>query len=173
VAVVAAPSSNEQGAPRRAPGAKRSGEALARDASRLRSLKTNRVKYWDVAVHGFADSPLRGTGTRGFATLWLQKRTITEPVSDAHSLYLETLVELGLVGAVLLAAFLGGAGVAAARVYRSGRRGRTLATGWIAAGAVFLVHAGLDWDWEMPAVALIFLALTGAALAAVEPTANA
>ena len=86
---------------------------------------------------------------------------------------METLVELGLVGVVLLAAFLGGAAVAAARVYRSGQRGRTLATGWIAAGAVFLVHAGVDWDWEMPAVTLIFLALVGAALAAAERPASA
>jgi hypothetical protein len=77
------------------------------------------------------------------------------------------------VGALLLAAFLGGAGVAAARVYRSGPRGRTLVTGWIAAGAVFVVHAGVDWDWEMPAVSLIFLALAGAALAAAERPAAA
>jgi hypothetical protein len=172
-AVVVAPSSGEQGAPRSTPGAKRSGDVVARDASRLRSIKTNRLKYWDVALHGFADSPLKGTGTRGFATLWLEKRTITETATDAHSLYVETLVELGLVGAVLLAAFLGGAAVAAARVYRSGRWGRTLATGWIAAGAVFVVHAGLDWDWEMPAVSLIFLALAAAVLAAAEPTASA
>jgi O-antigen ligase len=168
--VVVAPSSVEQAAP---PREKRSGDVVARDASRLRSLQTNRLKYWDVALHAFADSPLRGTGTRGFATLWLEKRSITETATDTHSLYVETLVELGLVGALLLAAFLGGAGVAAARVYRSGPRGRTLVTGWIAAGAVFVVHAGVDWDWEMPAVSLIFLALAGAALAAAERPAAA
>jgi O-antigen ligase len=167
--MVLAPSSGEQAAPLN----ERSGDVVARDASRLRSLKTNRLKYWDVALHGFADSPLRGTGTRGFATLWLEKRSITETATDAHSLYVETLVELGLVGVVLLAAFLGGAAVAAARVYRSGQRGRTLATGWIAAGAVFLVHAGVDWDWEMPAVTFIFLALAGASLAAAERPAAA
>jgi len=126
-----------------------------------------------VALHVFADSPLRGTGTRGFATLWLEKRSITETATDAHSLYVETLLELGLVGAVLLAAFLGGAAVATARVYRSGQWGRALATGWIAAGAVFLVHAGVDWDWEMPAVTLVFLAFAGAALAAAERPAAA
>jgi hypothetical protein len=28
------------------------------------------------------------------------------------------------------------------------------------------VHAGLDWDWEMPALALIAILLAGAVLAA-------
>jgi O-antigen ligase len=169
--VLLAPSSDgRRGAPAGAP-AKRSGDVVARDPSRLRSIKTNRLKYWKVALRGFADSPLRGAGTRGFATLWLERRDITETATDAHSLYIETLTELGLVGAVLLALFLGGAGAAAARVYRSGPVGRSLAAGWIAAGVVLAVHAGLDWDWEMPAVALIFLALVGAALAAADEPA--
>ena len=64
---------------------------------------------------------------------------------DAHSLYLETLAELGAVGLVLLLAFLA---LPLAWISRSHRNAP------IAAGAyvVFLVHAGLDWDWEMPAV---------------------
>ncbi len=38
---------------------------------------------------------------------------------------------------------------------REGRR----AAGAVAALAVFGVHAGLDWDWEMPALALTALLL--------------
>jgi O-antigen ligase len=165
-ALLLAPSSDQKRATPEA--AKRSGDVVARDPSRLRSIRTNRVKYWRVALHGFADAPLQGQGTRGFATLWLERRDITESTVDAHSLYIETLCELGLVGAALLALFLGGAGAAAARIYRSGPLGRSLAVGWIAAGAVLAVHTGVDWDWEMPGVALIFLALAAAALAAAD-----
>jgi O-antigen ligase len=172
VGVVAAPSSG--GKERAATGDSRSGDVVARDRSRLRSLKSNRVKYWKVALgDGFAAAPLWGTGSRGFSTIWLEHRDITESVTDAHSLYIETLAELGLVGALLLAAFLGGAVAAAVRVYRSGPRGRLLATGWLAAGGAFLVHAALDWDWEMPAVALIFLVLVAAGLAAAEEPVSA
>jgi O-antigen ligase len=167
-AVLLAPSPNEPRA-----SAKRSGDVVARDPSRLRSIKTNRLKYWDAALHGFGDEPLRGVGARGFATVWLERRDITESAVDAHSLYIETLSELGLVGVALLALFLGAAGAAAARVYRSGPGGRVLTTGWIAAGAALAVHAGVDWDWEMPAVALIFLALVAAALAASDEPAGA
>jgi O-antigen ligase len=170
--VVAAPSSG--GKERAASGNARSGDVVARDRSRLRSVQTNRGKYWKVALKdGFAAAPLWGTGSHGFSAIWLEHRDITEHVTDAHSLYIETLAELGLVGALLLAAFLGGAALAAVRVYRAGPAGRLLATGWIAAGATFLVHAALDWDWEMPAVALIFLALTAAAVAAVEEPVSA
>jgi hypothetical protein len=70
-------------------------------------------------------------------------------VLDAHSLYVETLAELGPIGLVLLAVALSVPIVAAVRV-----RDDPLAAGAAAAYAAFLVHAGLDWDWEMPAVTL-------------------
>jgi O-antigen ligase len=145
----------------------RSGE-LPRTPERLRTLQTNRPKYWHVALDGFADAPLRGTGSRGFSTLWLEHRPISESTVDAHSLEVETLAELGLVGALFLAAFLGGAAATAARLIRAGPDTRSLSLGWIAAAAVFLIHSAVDWDWEMPAVALIFLALLAAGLAASE-----
>src|SRR5439155_13258356 len=100
----------------------------------------------------------------GFQQLWLQRRDIAEYAQDAHSLYIETAAELGLIGVLLLGAFLIPAGIAGARVFRR-PGGRVLAAGWIAASAVWLVHAGVDWDWEMPGVTLPFLALVGAALA--------
>jgi hypothetical protein len=77
-------------------------------------------------------------------------------VRDAHSLYLETLAELGLLGLALL-------GLALAPPLLAAFRGASAAAagGYVA----FLVHAGLDWDWELPAVTLAGL-LCGAALIA-------
>ena len=98
----------------------------------------------------FADHPLNGVGSGGFAVEWLQRRDIAEGVRDAHSLYLETAAELGLVGLPRWPLFLGGIVLAA-------RRGRSRAV--VAALVAFALHAGLDWDWELPALTLTALLL--------------
>ncbi|MGG7380484.1 hypothetical protein ACQ7B2_17590, partial [Escherichia coli] len=48
---------------------------------------------------------------------------------------------------------------------RAFRRVPVQATGAVAALSAFAVHAGLDWDWEMPAVSLVALLLAGALIA--------
>src|SRR5207302_1200973 len=74
-------------------------ELAGANAARLQSLETHRTKYWRVALeHGFADQPLRGVGPGGFAVIWLKFRDVNERVRVAHSLYIETLAELGVVG---------------------------------------------------------------------------
>jgi O-antigen ligase len=99
---------------------------------------------------------------------------VLDPTREAHSLYLGTLAELGLVGLAALLAFLGGVAAAARRLWRSDP---ALAVGPAAALAVWVAHAGLDWDWEMPAVTLVALALAAALVAwserpAVSPAAR-
>jgi len=134
------------------------GAAGRADASRLRTLESNRYDYWRVALGSFADHPLAGTGTSGFRVDWQRERGRRDAANDAHSLYLETLAELGLVGLALLAAFLAGVFVSARRALaRSG----ALAAGPAAALVAMAAHAGFDWDWELPAVTLPALALAG------------
>jgi O-antigen ligase len=82
-------------------------------------------------------------------------------VRDAHSLYLETLAEIGPLGLLLVLAVLGMPLVAA----RRSRRGLATAT-LPAAYVAFLLHAGIDWDWEMPIVMLAGLACAAALLLA-------
>ena len=128
-----------------------SGPAQGADPSRLVSAQSNRYEYWRVAVNEFGDAPLRGGGSGSFRTVWLRERPIDETVRDAHSLYAETAAELGLVGLLALLVFAGGI-VAMAR--------RSVgAAGAIGALAVFAIHAGLDWDWELPALTLVALTL--------------
>ncbi len=142
--------------------------AFGATSQRFQSFESNRYAYWKVAAGMFADHPLKGDGSHSFAVDWIQKRKIVDPAKDAHSLYIETAAELGLLGLLALGLFLGGAGVAAARARRLDP---ALAAGPIAALTVWLVHAGLDWDWEMPAVSLIALLLIAALVAASEQTA--
>jgi len=85
-------------------------------------------------------------------------------VVDAHSLYLETVAELGLVGLALLMAALGVMAVALLRRARGAQR--SLYAALIAAFAAWGIHTGVDWHWEMPVVTLWVFALGGLAIAA-------
>jgi hypothetical protein len=137
------------------------GVPVSRGADRLTSLRSNRYAYWRVAAGMFARDPVQGEGASSFATEWLRRRPFAEGARDAHSLYIETLGELGAVGLALLAAFLAGVGWAA----RDGLLlAPGLAAGPLAAFAVWVAHAAVDWDWEMPAVTLPALLLAGALL---------
>ena len=80
---------------------------------------------------------------------------------EAHSLYLETLTELGLVGASLLAAFLATAVAGVVRLARR-RPSDPLLPAATAVLVAFALHAGIDWDWEMPAVTVVPLLLLAA-----------
>jgi hypothetical protein len=131
-----------------------SNPAAGAKATRLTSLQSHRYAYWKVALGAFKDHPLIGLGSGGFQVRWFERRTIQESVVDAHSLYVETAAELGLIGLVALGTFLAGIAVAARRCIAGDP---LLAAGAIAAFVTWAVHAGVDWLWEMPAVSLIAL----------------
>jgi hypothetical protein len=135
---------------------------LSSGAGRLTTLQSNRYDYWSVALRAFASSPLHGVGAGGWSVDWLRWRSVSEFATDAHSLELQTLAELGVVGVVLLVTLLLGVTVAARRELVSGS---TVAPGAIAALVVYLAHSPLDWDWQMPAVTLVAAVLSGTLLA--------
>jgi O-antigen ligase len=125
-------------------------------ASRLAGQ--NRPHYWHVAWREYEQNAALGSGAGTFDRYWLRYRPVSSFARDAHSVYLETLAELGPVGLGLLL----GALFVPLLALRPGSRDPVLATA--AAGYVaFLVHAGVDWDWELPAVTLAGL-LCGAAM---------
>jgi hypothetical protein len=132
------------------------------DPARLSSIDTNRYRYWEVAISTWADHPIQGLGSGGFEVEWRKQRDRVDKSGDAHSVYLETLAELGVVGFAFLLAFLCGTAAAVVRLHRIAPGPATALAGGLAAWAV---HAGLDWDWEMPAVTLPALALGAAAIA--------
>jgi hypothetical protein len=128
---------------------------------RLFSLSSNgRIDLWRAALHEFEAHPVLGGGAGSFEQYWRAHRTTTLDVRDAHSLYLETLAELGLVGLALLALTLGIPFLAARH------RGMRFVPFALAAYTAYLVHAGIDWDWEMPAITLAGLFCGAAALVA-------
>jgi hypothetical protein len=100
----------------------------------------------------YRENPLLGGGAGSYERHWLQHRPNPVIVRDAHSLYLETLGELGPIGLALLLGTLALPLVVAARARR-----RALVPAAAAAYVAFLVHAGVDWDWEMPVVTVAAL----------------
>jgi O-Antigen ligase len=145
-----------------------SSSGFGASSSRLSDVGSHRSAYWRVAVQTWADHPLAGAGAGSFGTEWLERRHIDERVQDAHSLYLETPAELGLVGLVLLLTLAGGVAAAARAALRADR---VLAAGPVAALSAGALHAGLDWDWEMPALTLVAVVLAGVLLCGREPAA--
>jgi O-antigen ligase len=140
-------------------------QQLSGGANRLVSLRSNRYDYWRVALRAFADEPLHGVGAGNWSVYWLRWRPFEDFARDAHSLPLQTMAELGIVGLAGLLAFLGGIAVAARRALRV----TPLAAGPIAGFVAYVAHAPLDWDWEMPAVTLVAILLAGTLLGVARP----
>lgn len=137
-------------------------DAEANPTSRLFAVSGNgRPEQWRVAVEMFRDSPWVGSGAGTFEREWVLRRDRPFYIRDAHNLYLEAGGELGVVGVSLLAVLLLVPFGVALRA-----RGRPLVATGVAGLAAYATHAGLDWDWELPAVTLVGLLCGLAALLA-------
>lgn len=124
------------------------------------------VDNWRIALDAFKDAPLHGQGAGSYENYWNEHRPARQSsynVVDAHSLYVEVLGELGIVGFVLLVALI--LLVLAALLPIGRGANRPLYAALFAVALAWTAHAGVDWDWEMPAVTVIFIGLGGAALA--------
>jgi O-antigen ligase len=117
-----------------------------------------RSDYWRVALDQAASAPLTGTGAGTWSRSWLEHRELLQAARDAHSLPLETLAELGAGGLLLVGAALA---VPLAGLGRALTRHAAAAAG---AYAAFVVHAAVDWDWEVPAVTVAALFCAAALL---------
>ena len=121
-----------------------------------------RLEHWRTAMKGYEARPLQGNGAGTFVELWDQHRRTGGDVTDAHSLYAETLGEMGLVGLALIALVVLGTLAGLAPIRRG--RDRPLYAAVFAMVLAWAAHAGLDWDWEVPAVTLSVFVLGGLAL---------
>jgi hypothetical protein len=127
-----------------------------------------RLDPWRVDLDAFAAEPLHGIGAGTFQLAWERDRPVPLQMVDGHSLYLETAAELGVVGIVLLAALLAGLVAGLGRGLRGSEH--QVRAALLAAAVALLVHAAIDWDWEMPA---LFAWLFGAAgVACARPRAD-
>lgn len=134
-------------------------ERLAVDAER-------RGAILDAHWRAFLDSPLFGYGLGTFndvnaQIMTAQNQEALAEVRALHNVYLQWLVEAGVVGATPMALLI--VLVVGVAILRLGRisTGRTLLRGLIAADLVVLVHGLTDYALQIPSIAAFWAFLLG------------
>jgi O-antigen ligase len=126
-----------------------------------------RTQYWEVALDAFGEKPITGQGAGTYQFAWDQHRTIDMNNTEAHSLYLQMLDELGIVGGLLalgLVLFLLWTGYMAWRA--AGGRERELYAILLGVSLAFAVGVAYDWFWQMAVIGSVFFMATGILVAA-------
>ncbi len=137
-------------------------EADTSGSTHLVGLGSNRYDVWRVALIEFKQHPLFGIGTDNFAVPYLERRRSSEQPDYPHSLPIRLLSQTGLLGTAIFAVFLVSALVAALRREASPERGVAVAA--VVAFVAWMLHASVDWLWELPATGLTALTLLGLAV---------
>jgi O-antigen ligase len=140
--------------------------------SRLVSGAGNRYDYWRIAVGEWKEHKLLGVGAGNYERRYFVERRTTEDIRQPHSLQLQTLSELGLVGGGLLVVFLSGVGWTIWRRRAAAQDSdveRFLLVAASGAFSAWLVHASVDWIHLLPGITAITLA---AAAVLMRPVAN-
>lgn len=140
-----------------------SGSSLPTVTQHLSSVGGNgRWEMWTISAREFRAHPLLGGGAGSFEQWWTQYRSTANPVKNAHSLYVETLGELGIVGLLLVLGFVvTPIAVGVRRRLGATREHAVTLAGLLAGFATYAVAAGVDWVWQIPGVTLPAIALLG------------
>lgn len=121
-----------------------------------------RFSYWEVGYQLIPEQLLHGYGLGTFFSAYLLIDTWNEMhfARFAHNHYLQTLVETGIVGLLLLTGFIVSLIVVITK--SPGIKNISLAyPGAISAVIAYLIHIGIDFTWNVPAVSVLFFSLCG------------
>jgi O-antigen ligase len=123
---------------------------------------SGRWQFWTAAVDQFESAPLQGGGAGTYEYWWSQHASFTYTLKNAHSLYLEILAELGVVGFILLVvSFAAGLLAALAALRRAEGDDKATVCALAAVLAGFVVSAGIDWVWQLTAIAIVGVVTLG------------
>jgi hypothetical protein len=126
-----------------------------------------RHDFWRVALDAYREDPIAGHGAGTYQLSWDKMRSIRLTVIDAHSLYLETLAELGTIGGLLVLGLFGAILWIGFTAWRSATFPRREAYAALYATIlVFAVGVGIDWFWEIAGLGAVFCLAAGALAAA-------
>jgi hypothetical protein len=134
----------------------------------LNSSGSGRWQFWGAAISEFRAHPLNGEGAGSWQAWWLQHGSLKVFSQFAHSLYLEALGELGIVGLLLIAAAVLTAVAGAIRSAIELESGEVAAAA--ACGIAFFVAAAYDWVWQLAGIAIVGVGTLGIALGAIPAT---
>jgi UDP-GlcNAc:undecaprenyl-phosphate/decaprenyl-phosphate GlcNAc-1-phosphate transferase len=141
--------------------------------TRLLSGGGNRYDYWRVAWNVFVDHPVAGVGAGNYPESYYRERRTDEAIQNPHSIELQMLSELGIVGGTLLAAFLAGVTAGAWRLRRMAMVSTAARTTMVAATGsllVWLVDSSGDWMHLLPGVTAIALCAAASLCTPSSPT---
>ena len=146
--------------------------ALGGDVTDQRLAKTSlqkeeRPRVYELTLQAIEAAPLLGTGYGTFDEVFRFYRdgSLSGSYARAHNTYLENALELGLPGAVALFAAVGGLSLLTLRGLRRRRRDAVYPCIGFAATTLVAAHSLVDFSLQIPAVALTYSLLMGAACA--------
>ncbi|MEZ5411500.1 MAG: O-antigen ligase family protein [Acidimicrobiales bacterium] len=131
-------------------------------ATRLGSSSNYRAPAAQAALAAWARRPMEGLGPGGATASWQDGTGALITLRYLHNEYLQVLVELGIVGALLLSATAVAAIIEARDARALDRWGLRLAG--MAALSAFAVSSGLDIAWHVPAVPALAASIYAASL---------
>lgn len=139
------------------------GEAV-NTPGRLASLSSNnRWQWWNEAWDVFLRDPAAGAGAGAFEVARRRVRPNAVSVTEPHSVPLQLLADLGVVGFALgLGAAAAALAVARSALARLDGGERAAAAALALAPAIWLAHGLVDYPWDFLAVTAPVLVATGA-----------
>ncbi|HEY5192268.1 MAG TPA: O-antigen ligase family protein [Solirubrobacteraceae bacterium] len=131
----------------------------------LSGLGSERYDFYRVALDEFVAHPALGIGADNFSQQYLAHGRSDETPRYPHSVELRTLVQTGLLGALLAVVGLAAALLAGWRAMRARADplARTVAAAALAGFAYWTVHGSFDWFWEFAGLGASAFALLGIA----------
>ena len=116
---------------------------------------SGRWQFWSAAVDQWREHPLAGDGAGSYAAWWAEHGSLSYVTRDGHSVYVELLGELGLVGLLLMLGLLAAVGSAIRGRVRQPHSDRATIAALGSVAAAFALASGIDWMWELPGVAAV------------------
>ena len=122
---------------------------------------SGRLELWAVALHMSEEEPVTGSGTGSFTRRWTIDRTNKDAtVLQPHSLELEMLAELGVVGLGLLGLAVG---AVTWGILLGVRRDRAVGAAVAGSLLAFLLVASVDWVHSFSGLVIPAMLIAGAA----------
>ncbi len=124
-------------------------------ASRLLTGAGNRYDYWRIAGRTWEQNKVLGVGAGNYDEPYFIQRSTVEDIRQPHSMLLQGLSELGILGFALVLVFLGAAlwaGVRWAPAARASRTERGLLVAALGSFTAWAVHTQVDWIHLLPGI---------------------
>ena len=136
-------------------------ESITRSSSFVTSSLKGRLEFWRVAFDLFKNKPILGYGNGTFFSAYYIEYGMNEWYSRfTHNHYLQMAAEIGVVGVGLFLLFLWTSFKGVIHNAKQSEKPNFF-WGMVAGLVAFLLHIGVDFSWNFPAVTMLFFFFLG------------